>query len=789
MKRNNKGYSLVELVIAVAILLIVMAELGALMVNSQHIYRNGLYEVDLQEEAQQVLQLMGDMMANANVSIDRETYEHNGIKSDKIVIITDVMQLNEDGTPKVVAGVTQYEQDVKYELGLSFDVVPVDTVLPNGHVVKAGTDLGSDQHKYDTIIMKRTSGSDVRLVPLAEGVQSVRLLAQDELAEDGVTVARTFKVGYETANQLTLQVTMQNEQYSYKSSIDVYLRNQIGNGGPPVNSTVISNVNGDLNVRRVHTYVLKDCFPGYKYFKWKDAGDARYDFTSTETEEGLGVGVLKNPTIKAGSAFLSNLGEHCDEVLMLASKSPDMSDAITLRIYTEAVYAPDMPLYNMNTTATGEGAAGMLNTFPIKGICVCSTCTGSHKMRAQITAKMPDGKTIRSTDASINGKKVDRVIAFDSAGGYDCNEEDPGGLDNSQTTIDGAIVTTPRILNHTYASSTGSSISIQTAAAGGNNNCTFVMEDGSEKTYTFLQQCAGEFVYETQVEKDSNSVILQCSTANTTGMGSYWNFVDIFDGYLRVNVELNYGDKCTALPTNDAGDHVLRFNGYYYPSVEYESAGYTNAQHNKLWNFMLGTDTDEEYNYIATAEPQILRANVEATYVGPEDDGLGTKLLVFKIKNTGTAKANAINVSYDMVSSPDGNFIKSVSCVEGGLTAEYGSGKITFKGGELAIDAEITVKISYVEAAPGEIAATHSIGSVDVQLPYGGITYAGQKHGWYTFKNAAGDTYALISYSSGQVSIGTVGQYSIEGTTTYDLSGAAAFLESKGYTGISFVNH
>ena len=87
--------------------------------------------------------------------------------------------------------------------------------------------------------------------------------------------------------------------------------------------------------------------------------------------------------------------------------------------------------------------------------------------------------------------------------------------------------------------------------------------------------------------------------------------------------------------------------------------------------------------------------------------------------------------------SPDSKYIKSVSCVEGGLTAEYGSGKITFKGGELAVGAEVTVKLSYVEAAPGEFASTIATTALKINIPYGGISYVGEGFNGRILKNSA----------------------------------------------------
>ena len=62
ISKNNKGYTLVELLVAMVIFVIMLMEVYSVMANSSTIYRKGGYEVQLQSESQQVIQQIEDIM-------------------------------------------------------------------------------------------------------------------------------------------------------------------------------------------------------------------------------------------------------------------------------------------------------------------------------------------------------------------------------------------------------------------------------------------------------------------------------------------------------------------------------------------------------------------------------------------------------------------------------------------------------------------------------------------------------------------------------------------------------
>ena len=62
---KNKGFTLVEMVIAMGVLTIVMAEVAVLLVNSSKLYFNASRETDLQDQAQRVTTVIEEMLVDA----------------------------------------------------------------------------------------------------------------------------------------------------------------------------------------------------------------------------------------------------------------------------------------------------------------------------------------------------------------------------------------------------------------------------------------------------------------------------------------------------------------------------------------------------------------------------------------------------------------------------------------------------------------------------------------------------------------------------------------------------
>lgn len=223
--KNNKGYTLVELLVTLAVFAIIMAEVGNMMMNSSKLYRNGTYEVELQTEAQQIVQQMEELLIDVNHSVSANWQA--SLSSDFITISNN---------------------DAIYNFQLE------DMDLTRG---------------YGTLYFYKESldgGADVNHVPMAEYVQSISLNME----------------GY-TSDVVTLNVSMNNGRYGYQASQDIYLRNGVGSGGK-YNYASGGTFNTELNVLRYKKYDLAALFntDDEKFtYAWDMSDLATYAYATT----------------------------------------------------------------------------------------------------------------------------------------------------------------------------------------------------------------------------------------------------------------------------------------------------------------------------------------------------------------------------------------------------------------------------------------------------------------------------------------------------------------------------
>lgn len=219
--KNNKGYTLVELLISLALLAIIMLEIFGVMQNSSKLYSNGTYEVELQTEAQQVIQQLNELMIDANHSISAN---YNPTTSSNDITISN--------------------NDAIYTIALS----KADPADEYGMLYYTKQDLSGGTS---------TPGP----IPMAEYVNSISLNMLE----------------YERNNFVTLSVSMNNGKYSYVANQAIYLRNEIGSGQ---NTSYSSGgaFDYDLDVLRLRTYDLDSIV-------MKDGVTFTYDWDSTSAGE------------------------------------------------------------------------------------------------------------------------------------------------------------------------------------------------------------------------------------------------------------------------------------------------------------------------------------------------------------------------------------------------------------------------------------------------------------------------------------------------------------------------
>ncbi|MGN0326562.1 MAG: prepilin-type N-terminal cleavage/methylation domain-containing protein [Lachnospiraceae bacterium] len=219
--KNNKGYTLVELLISLALLAIIMLEIFGVMQNSSKLYSNGTYEVELQTEAQQVIQQLNELMIDANHSISAN---YNPTTSSNDITISN--------------------NDAIYTIALSKD----DPADEYGMLYYTKQDLSGGTS---------TPGP----IPMAEYVNSISLNMLE----------------YERNNFVTLSVSMNNGKYSYVANQAIYLRNEIGSG-QNTSYSAAGAFDYDLDILRLRTYDLDSVVT-------KDGVTFTYDWDSASAAE------------------------------------------------------------------------------------------------------------------------------------------------------------------------------------------------------------------------------------------------------------------------------------------------------------------------------------------------------------------------------------------------------------------------------------------------------------------------------------------------------------------------
>ncbi|MBR6255738.1 MAG: prepilin-type N-terminal cleavage/methylation domain-containing protein [Lachnospiraceae bacterium] len=572
MKRN-KGYTLVELIVAVAVLILVMAEVGSLMVNSQKLYTNGFYEVSLQENAQQIISQVQDMLMDAAVEVDFDMYTYvpvtgPSIVSDKLTIET-VERTYDAGTGKP----TGYTP-VTYVVGRDVDL-GLATAMKNDDGQHPGKE-------YCTLYLIKNGDTD-NPIPVAEGVRAMHL----------------DKFHYDKSDMVTIELEMQNKEYSYSAKSEVYLRNQIGTGGPtmPI-SSVTSGADVDLTVLRVHKYYLTDYVPaGYAYFKFKDSEAAtlstKYNLSGDELQ---------------CSSLATMWDATCTGTILASRDGSYGSDTLEIRIHTDAVNDGNkMPLY-----VWSNETADCLSVLPVTGICTCDDCVDEVVMDGEITVNVEG--------MDVNGHPVELPLNRNSNSGnfnVKTHEPEPGehdmgsGLPTMMTKVgiwdneifqrsrtDEIDLTNcvfewqPRYLKDMYRGTTYEGLDPFSFVPGSTSQ--YVYELCYDKCTEYLKWPAesgnwGGKYKRTSIHTDVTNGFALTTTTHTTDSQSYWDNIVAHGfgggtGYVRVHL------WCTFAPGGGVPDSMIYDTyAYMYPQM----TG-SDGQHGNLLDELLTMEPDPE---------------------------------------------------------------------------------------------------------------------------------------------------------------------------------------------------
>lgn len=270
--KNNKGYTLVELVVAMAIFAIIMAEVCNMMRQSSKLYLNGTYEIDLQTEAQQIVQQMEELLIDASVSINL--------------------------TPNA-AGLSVNDIDID-------GIYLIQYLQPDPSV------------SYGNIYLTATGPYTANYELMGEYVESLSL----NMAE------------YETASKVTLEIALRNDQYTYSTSKDIYLRNDIGLGGGRPAPSQSGTFQEELDVLRFREYNLSSMYnhvagdkPNYIY-RFKD-GNPSTEFVIRKAGDTY--------YVKASNTLNNNHNTSSSECFIDVIDPDSGSRVLTIKISTKEV--------------------------------------------------------------------------------------------------------------------------------------------------------------------------------------------------------------------------------------------------------------------------------------------------------------------------------------------------------------------------------------------------------------------------------------------------------------------
>lgn len=254
--KNNKGYTLVELILSLGVFMIIFAEIMMFMRSSQRFYINGANEVKLQREAQQVIQQLEELLIDAqdNVSVNIAVSDNS---------------LRAKAAPS--SALSNLDNFKNVNIGESFSIYwsspsATSNSVSYNFVLKEAYDYDEFGYLWMTKYVDGVAGSEQLL---AEYVNNVQIDMNE----------------FNTASRVCLSVSMNNGSKSYATNKDVYLRNDIGASMNRVSSGDEA-AEWDLNVLRCKQYNLNKEFGiPYGYYDMSISGTA-YSLTKVNNAAG-----------------------------------------------------------------------------------------------------------------------------------------------------------------------------------------------------------------------------------------------------------------------------------------------------------------------------------------------------------------------------------------------------------------------------------------------------------------------------------------------------------------------
>lgn len=261
--KKNKGYTLVELLVAMVVLVIVLMEVYMVMNNGSKVYERGSVDVALQTEAQQAILELEDLIIDVNSDI---------IYTPQSAVVS------ENGTLKIVNHSDTY-------------------------IIKYVTDTQRSALGYGKLTYQHNVGATSgNAIPLSDYVQYFYV--------------DTSQIATHTGDSVVLSLKMCNGTYSYGASKEVFLRNKLGtgNGG---GGTPSNDFDYDLLALRykVGDYDLSDMNfecdgEPCTYFVWEDATGS--SFTTNMQDPGVNYSLTSNKDLKCNATTNTTWSVSCN---------------------------------------------------------------------------------------------------------------------------------------------------------------------------------------------------------------------------------------------------------------------------------------------------------------------------------------------------------------------------------------------------------------------------------------------------------------------------------------------
>lgn len=325
--KNNKGYTLIELLVAMAIFAIIMLEIFSMMNNSSKLYLNGTYEIDLQTEAQQVVQQLEELLIDANVSVN--------------VIAT--------GNPSV-NNIRITNHDIEYYI----EYKPAVSADPSV--------------SYGNLYLSATGAYTATEELMAEYVESISF----NMAE------------YNSTSKITLEIVMRNPRYSYSTTKDIYLRNDIGISGNRAHHSAEGSYSEELDVLRFKEYNLSALYNDGETYTYQFSDGTTYNSDYVITSSGgtyylKASNTLNNDFNRTGGDYLIDAidasGNKAFSIKISTMKVKigadgfglfceytDISDKVTSPVHVEGIYLGAAEEIRWELLAVQSGTGTSLRT-------------------------------------------------------------------------------------------------------------------------------------------------------------------------------------------------------------------------------------------------------------------------------------------------------------------------------------------------------------------------------------------------------------------------------------------